>query len=351
MKDGSATARSVGAASGELAASAIAGVLYPDKNLGELSSDEKERVSNLSTIAGGLATDSTAGGVSGAQTAENAVDHNHLSTDSIHSRSEEMADCQGDSACRTAVRDKYRAEYDQVQDRIQNCSGAQQCVAVAKELRALQDDYSARMSEIQEKARTEGLSSLSEAEIREWTDLRSTLSTIDTSRNLVLHRAQITGCSEETTQEIVKIMGQTGIAAAAGVSSVGIKGKEHGASKGSNGTVEKSSPLPVPEPTKANNGLTYQSNQKHTPGQFGNRPNAGIEPRDSMRLFEQSIPSSKTYPNKEVRFSVDKDGNVHRFEGTNGVYHWNGSSGDIKNPLTSKQVPSDVQKKLGVRLK
>ncbi|MBD2798488.1 hemagglutinin repeat-containing protein [Xenorhabdus sp. 18] len=83
MKGGSATAGAVGAAGGELAASAIAGVLYPDKNLGELSSDEKERVSNLSTLAGGLAaglaTDSTAGGVSGAETAKNAVEGNFLS--------------------------------------------------------------------------------------------------------------------------------------------------------------------------------------------------------------------------------------------------------------------------------
>ncbi|WP_387691842.1 hypothetical protein [Photorhabdus sp. RM71S] len=40
---------------------------------------------------------------------------------------------------------------------------------------------------------------------------------IDASRNLVLHRAHVTGRSEETTQEIVKIMGRAGIAAASGV--------------------------------------------------------------------------------------------------------------------------------------
>jgi len=53
-------------------------------------------------------------------------------------------------------------------------------------------------------------------------------------------------------------------------------------------------------------------------GQQGNRPNAGIEPKDSMLLFEQSILSTKQYPNKEVRFTVGSQGNVHRFEGTNG---------------------------------
>ncbi|TYP16521.1 hemagglutinin repeat-containing protein [Xenorhabdus doucetiae] len=83
MKGGSATAGAVGAASGELAASAIAGALYGGKTMDELSPDEKEKVSNLSTIAGGLAaglaTDSTAGGVSGAQTAKNAVENNAIS--------------------------------------------------------------------------------------------------------------------------------------------------------------------------------------------------------------------------------------------------------------------------------
>ncbi|WP_254920937.1 hypothetical protein [Photorhabdus luminescens] len=82
-----------------------------------------------------------------------AVDNNHLSVDQNRSRSEELVNCQGDSSCRTTVRDKYRQEYDQIQERIATCSGADQCVAVAKELRALQGDYSARMSEIQEKAR------------------------------------------------------------------------------------------------------------------------------------------------------------------------------------------------------
>ncbi|MER2373229.1 hemolysin BL-binding protein [Photorhabdus laumondii] len=157
-----------------------------------------------------------------------AVDNNHLSVEKNQSRSEELVNCQGDTSCRSAVRDKYRQEYDKVQERITTCSGADQCVAVAKELRALQGDYSARMSEIQEKARMQGLDSLTPAEVREWADLRGAMSNIDASRNLVLHRAQVTGGSEETTQEIVKIMGQTGIAASAGVaggiSKAGAKG-------------------------------------------------------------------------------------------------------------------------------
>ncbi|WP_225816128.1 hypothetical protein [Photorhabdus antumapuensis] len=87
------------------------------------------------------------------------MDNNHLSVEQNHSRSEELVNCHGDTSCRSAVRDKYRQEYDRVQERITTCSGADQCVAVAKELRALQSDYSARMREIQEKARMQGLDS------------------------------------------------------------------------------------------------------------------------------------------------------------------------------------------------
>ncbi|OHV55866.1 hypothetical protein BB987_06590 [Photorhabdus temperata] len=170
------------------------------------------------------------------------MDNNHLSVEKNQSRSEELVNCQGDTNCRSAVRDKYRQEYDQVQERITTCSGADQCVAVAKELRALQGDYSTRMSEIQEKARMQGLDSLTPAEVREWADLRGAMSNIDASRNLVLHRAQITGGSDETTQEIVKIMGQTGIAASAGVAggiskigANGVKGKSGNTDKLPNG--------------------------------------------------------------------------------------------------------------------
>ncbi|MGV8002786.1 hemolysin/hemagglutinin-like protein HecA precursor [Photorhabdus temperata subsp. temperata] len=257
------------------------------------------------------------------------VDNNHLSVEKNQSRSEELVNCQGDTSCRATVRDKYRQEYDQVQERIATCSGADQCVAVTKELRALQGDYSARMSEIQEKARMQGLDSLTPAEVREWADLRGAMSNIDASRNLVLHRAQVTGGSEETTQEIVKIMGQTGIAASAGVAG--------GISKaGAKGV--KGSAVPVPNPVTANNGLVYKSNSKHTLGGNGNRPSAGLEPQNSLNLFEKSIPTK----DPKVRLAIDEKGNIHRFfnerKDGSGSFHWSGSTGDGKNALGHNEL-------------
>ncbi|OWO85580.1 hypothetical protein B5C26_02365, partial [Photorhabdus luminescens] len=323
-----------GAASGELAAQVLIKQLYGDgAKVSELTEEQKQTVSTLSTLAaglaGGIAGDSSASALTGAQAGKNAVDNNHLSVDQNRSRSEELVNCQGDSSCRATVRDKYRQEYDRVQERIATCSGADQCVAVAKELRALQGDYSARMSEIQEKARMQGLDSLTPAEVREWADLRGAMSNIDASRNLVLHRAQVTGGSEETTQEIVKIMGQTGIAASAGVAGgigkAGAKGVKGGA-------------IPVPNPVTANNGLVYKSNPKHTLGGDGNRLSAGIEPQNSFNLFEKSIPTK----DPKVRLAIDEKGNIHRFfnerKDGSGSFHWSGSTGDGKNALGHNEL-------------
>ncbi len=63
----------------------------------------------------------------------------------------------------------------------------------------------------------------------------------------------------------------------------------------------KTSPLPVAEAKKSEKiSETYKSNPKHTLGQTGNRPNAGIEPRNSFELFEESKIIGKQ------RFSIDK---------------------------------------------
>ncbi|WP_197056414.1 hemagglutinin repeat-containing protein [Xenorhabdus sp. NBAII XenSa04] len=111
MKGGSATAGATGAVSGELAASAIINALYPNKKQSELSPDEKETVSNLSTLAGGiaagLATNSTAGGVTGAQSAKNAVESNYLYEDDSRNLDKELAECKAKGGDCGAVIQKY----------------------------------------------------------------------------------------------------------------------------------------------------------------------------------------------------------------------------------------------------
>ena len=73
------------------------------------------------------------------------------------------------------------------------------------------------------------------------------------------------------------------------------------------GVVTRDNRLPIPEPIKANNGLIIESNPKHTLGGTGNRPNAGIEPKDSLKLFESSVEGGKK------RYAIDSEGRIHQF--------------------------------------
>ena len=79
----SALAGATGAVSGELMAQLVAEQLYPGRKVSELTETEKQTVSALGTLAaglaGGLAGDSTAAVISGAQGGRNAVENNFLS--------------------------------------------------------------------------------------------------------------------------------------------------------------------------------------------------------------------------------------------------------------------------------
>ncbi|POD95356.1 hypothetical protein BV925_03415 [Pectobacterium odoriferum] len=77
-----AAAGAMGASSGELIARAIMADQYPGKTANDLTEEEKQSVSALSTLASGLvsglAGNSTASAASGAQSGRNAVENNFL---------------------------------------------------------------------------------------------------------------------------------------------------------------------------------------------------------------------------------------------------------------------------------
>ncbi|PWF24685.1 hemagglutinin repeat-containing protein [Corticimicrobacter populi] len=111
------------------------------------------------------------------------------------------------------------------------------------------------------------------------------------------------------------------------------------------------SALPVPEPVSTPHGM-YKSNPKHTLGQRGSGPNAGVEPRNSLALFEKSVPDpSGKGSSSYTRYAVDESGNVHRFFSSNGEYHWSGSTGDALSKLRKEQIPIEIRRLLGVNLK
>ncbi|EPO4110281.1 hemagglutinin repeat-containing protein [Enterobacter cloacae] len=97
LQGNSAAAGAAGAATGELAAKAIAGMLYPDvKDLSKLSEEQKQTVSALATIsagmAGGLAEDSTGSAAAGAQAGKNAVENNSLAGDKAREAAKHAAE-------------------------------------------------------------------------------------------------------------------------------------------------------------------------------------------------------------------------------------------------------------------
>lgn len=96
LQGNSAAAGAVGAGGGELAARAIANMLYP--GVDKLSEEQKQTVSALASIsagmAGGIATGNSAGAATGAGAGKNAVENNYLSSKQIDAWSAEMKSCQ-----------------------------------------------------------------------------------------------------------------------------------------------------------------------------------------------------------------------------------------------------------------
>ncbi|EGO4208107.1 VENN motif pre-toxin domain-containing protein, partial [Escherichia coli] len=86
MQGHNVAAGAAGAATGELAARAIAGMLYPGVKQSDLSEEQKQTISTLATVsaglAGGLTGNSTASVAVGAQSGKNAVENNALSLSS-----------------------------------------------------------------------------------------------------------------------------------------------------------------------------------------------------------------------------------------------------------------------------
>ncbi|WP_240153692.1 VENN motif pre-toxin domain-containing protein, partial [Erwinia amylovora] len=318
----SALAGAAGATTGEF----IAQQLYPGADRNQLTEEQKQTVSTLAAgLAGGLTGGSAADTVAGAQAGKNAVENNWLSSKQIDTWSAEMKSCQaGGGDCGGIVKKYEELSTAQQQQLISDCATSpatcqQKYGGVLADSMAVKQALDRAMGE--------------DIPIKMVYDLTATWA----------HQMDADGvvASNKVSEQIMAKYGldqaQADIIAGVALSALG------GVSKAGKG-----SPLPTPKATTAQNGLVYKSNPKHTPGQQSNRPNAGIEPQNSLEIFEKSIPSTKKYGNKEVRYAIDQNGSVHRFEGTNGEYHWNGSTGDKKNPLNKNDIPNEVKKQLGL---
>ncbi|EQA5597767.1 hemagglutinin repeat-containing protein, partial [Escherichia coli] len=117
MQGNNVAAGAAGAATGELAARAIAGMLYPGVKQSDLSEEQKQTISTLATVsaglAGGLTGNSTASAAVGAQSGKNAVENNALSDLT-------EATSQGKTPQQVA---KERVEAENERYRKENCEG------------------------------------------------------------------------------------------------------------------------------------------------------------------------------------------------------------------------------------
>jgi filamentous hemagglutinin len=125
LQGNSAGAGAAGAASGELVARTIAEIYYPGIKPSDLSEEDKQFVSNLATIASGLAGNlaegNTAGTTAGAQAGKNAAENNALS---------DIAQAQSEGKTLEQKADEYvKAENERYKK--ENCSGlsAETCSA------------------------------------------------------------------------------------------------------------------------------------------------------------------------------------------------------------------------------
>ncbi|WP_339328575.1 hemagglutinin repeat-containing protein [Acinetobacter nosocomialis] len=315
---------SAGGAEG--AAPILSSFLY-GKDAKDLTADQKSTISSIVGLVGsavGSTTGDIGSTVQSGQVAQNAVENNYLTKMQILKFNKEMVDCKKNNNC------------EQVEKKYKDLSIEQQAVLAAV----------CSMDAVLCKEKY-GFIVTSRNDIKKVLDQANNLPAIY-SQGLLQQQIDAEGMVWNTElarqfKEKLNLTDEQATYLVSVASGIGIGGKIGKGKVSAN--VDKR--LPVSTPTVANNGLTYLSNPKHTLGGAGNRPNAGIEPKNSLELFNKSVPIGG---NSNKRFTLDSSGNVHQFtyEGTgSNTYHWAGSTGDSRNPLILDNKTKATLRKMG----
>ncbi|MDB6375178.1 VENN motif pre-toxin domain-containing protein, partial [Photorhabdus bodei] len=122
-----ALAGAAGAASGELAARELMKHIHGENaKVSDLSEEEKQTISTLSTLAAGLAGgitgDSTGSAVTGAQAGKNAIENNFLSADQIDDFAARAKGCGGRGDCKQITKEMEDLSLKQQKELIAVCS-------------------------------------------------------------------------------------------------------------------------------------------------------------------------------------------------------------------------------------
>ncbi|ELH3241682.1 hemagglutinin repeat-containing protein [Salmonella enterica] len=314
LQGNSAAAGAAGAVVGE----AIAHQLYPNTPTDKLTEEERQTISTLSSIsagiAGGIAGGNTAGVAAGASAGKNAVENNFLSVTQLDNFAQKARTCEG-AACQQVIQDMVDTNLKQQKEMLEFCSSQpDQCGNKYGYLVDQWDVFDKAIKQL-------------DADGKLPNEFKNYLSAVYSSS--MEAEGTVANLGWQQKFEALGLDKDTAAAMAATVPAmIAAKGP-------------KGSSLPTPNSTPAANGLNYQSNPKHTPGQPGYSFKAGTEPKNSMDLFGSAVVSGKKM------YAKDAEGNVHQFTNTNdGTWHWSGSTGDKSAPLNKNTIPSDVKKQL-----
>ncbi|QXF36140.1 hypothetical protein B0X70_03210 [Photorhabdus akhurstii] len=136
-----ALAGAAGAAGGELAARELMKHIHGENvKVSDLSEEEKQTISTLSTLAaglaGGIAGDSTGSAVTGAQAGKNAVENNFLTAKDVHELKEELLEAEKTGANKQVIYDKFkeRSEKNRQEGVSDDCSHNPGCVVSVWEM-------------------------------------------------------------------------------------------------------------------------------------------------------------------------------------------------------------------------
>ncbi|MCX2545953.1 hemagglutinin repeat-containing protein [Pseudomonas sp. COW5] len=319
----------VGAVVAEEVARILKEQLYGDISNDRLTSEQKQTISSLATLVAGIGgaftgTDSL-DAVTAALVGKNAVENNGLSSKDVLNWASELREAKNKGESTEVIWEKYKGLSAQKRaEMLADCGGTAGACTIY-----YQEDLVSGISV------ADGVSSLSWFLGLNDADAQS-LRAFVTEENQydmgLLFNSLPPYMKAALALKGAIEAGGTGFGGRDKTSVASIVGKNRG------------SPIPYPDRTPANNGLTYKSNPKHTYNMPGNNTNAGIEPKNSLALFETSIQEGKK------RYSLDDKGNVHQFtDGNDGTWHWAGSTGDVKAPLNKANIPTAVKKAFGLK--
>ena len=327
-----------GAAAGTITSAQVGKALEGNS---ELPQGLKDTLVSAAAVAAGAAVGNGSGGAAG----YNEVVNNYLTLQQILEMNEALKTCGdrvGGASCEP-VWEKYKQLEMAQQDQLEAECGANPSTC-AQKYAFLNEERDAALKALEDTGRLIRWNELGASQVVAILGLKQSAAWQQVgTTGIVSGAADQFGLSQDLAELL--LLGASSIGP--GSPRSGGKGKADNSDKPAAGqALNERAHLPIPEKTPVTTpdgkNLTVSSNPKHSGA--GRNPIAGVEPRNSLELFEKSV----VVRGDKARYSIDKDGHVHRFspDDKTGSFHWSGSTGDTRNPLDLRPT---TRRDLGLR--